>query len=107
MVQSSKPVDQVIFMTPRGPQTMSFIGLNVDNMCNAARSLGATYWICQDGFDVDKAMPIWALFELKKCNPDGGGPRRWSLGLPTKTWTLPNIDPLWMWAMHKEAARKD
>jgi hypothetical protein len=106
MVQSSKPVSEVIYMTPKGPQVMMFIGLETDNLCRTARQIGATHWICQDGFDHAQQMPIWALFELRKCNPDGGGPRRWSLAVPTKTWVMPNIDPLFMYAMHHEQARQ-
>ncbi len=103
---NSRAPHPVIFMTPSGPRTMSFMHKPSGDMCKVATQLKATHWICQDGV-TGKGVPIWALFELRKCNPDGGGPRVWSLGLPTKTWTLPNIDPLWMWAMHREAARKE
>jgi hypothetical protein len=30
----------------------------------------------------------------------------WSLAAPTRTWVLPNIDPLLMCAMHHEQARQ-
>jgi len=104
MVTSSSPHNSVIYMTPNGPRTISFLKLEVTPMIETARQIGATHWICQDGFDNAKGMPVWALFELRRCHRMGSIE---SLGLPTKTWSLPNIDPLWMWAMHREAARKE
>jgi hypothetical protein len=93
-------------MTPKGPHVIDFLTPPTPKATiKAATDLKATHWIAECGFDHAMGWPTWGLFAVTDCIDFAG--YDYFLGEPQQTWTLPNIDPLWMWAMHRQAARKE
>lgn len=89
----------VTFVTARGQLEIRLSDNNTQAICNAAETLGALYFVTQDGHCVVENLPIWAIFELARCSRNGGGPRTWSLARPTRTFTAESDDGAVMYAL--------
>jgi len=91
---------EVTFITPGGDMMIRLSNNSSQDICGAAEQLKARYFVAQDDWDASANLPVWAVFDLTRCDPNGGGPGRWSLAVPTRTFTTPTADPAVMFAIH-------
>lgn len=102
MVKSSDADDKmVIFLAPNQQLDIRMMDRSGDAICNAARTLKATHFVCIDGWSIAEDAPIWGVFEMRRADPNGGGPGRWSIPDPIKTYVGAAADGAIMYAIHK------
>lgn len=105
MVTSVPIGKEVTFITATGDMMIRMSNNSVQDICEAAKQLNARLFVTQDGYCEVERAPIWAVFELAKCDRNGGGPGRWSLAIPTRTFTAETADPAVMFALHTAGRR--
>lgn len=100
--QTRNDVREVTFVTPRGQLDIRLTRNDLNEMCNAARTLKARYFIAIDGWNICEDCPVWGVFDMKTAQHGAPHPGAWSIDDPVKTFTAPTNDAAVMWALAKE-----
>lgn len=94
-----EPRIEVTFLAPGGAVTIGMVHNNSSNICRAAETLKARYFVARDGEDLVTLSPIWAVFDLRRCHKDNPTPGVWTLARPVKSFKTETNDAAVMYAL--------
>lgn len=91
---------EVTYITPGGDMMIRHESNNMAAMCQAAELLKASHFVTQDGFDEAQNLPVWAVFDMRRCDKDNPHPRAYSMGPALREFVSETSDAAVMFALH-------
>lgn len=94
----ARPQVEVTYILAGGAMQIRHNDGHANTICDAAKALGARYFVMLDGHDNSANAPIWSIFETRRIEKMLN---EWVLPVPLKTFTAHTSDAAVMYAVSK------